>query len=225
MLVLGIDDAGRGPLIGPMVLAGVLLEKEKEIFLKEKGVKDSKLLSHNARISLSKIIKENALNIKTIKIYPEEIDRSINTGINLNTLEALKMAEIINSLNDNKSKIHVFVDCPSINTRAWRSTLIGFIKHPENLEFTVEHKADFLYPSTSAASIIAKVEREDEVAKLKEQYKKYGDIGSGYPSDPITQEFLKKNGEKLKDSGIFRKTWKTWKSIFQEKKQSSLLDF
>jgi len=223
MLVLGIDDAGRGPLIGPMILAGVLLEKEREILLKEKGIKDSKLLTHPARIQLSKIIKENAIDIKSVKISPEEIDKSLKAGINLNTLEALKMAEIINAINDRKSNIHVFVDCPSVNTRAWRNTLIGFIKHPQNLTFVVEHKADFLYPCVSAASIIAKCEREEEIAKLRQEYKKYGDIGSGYPSDPITREFLKKHGEKLKDSGLFRKTWKTWRALFPEK--STLLGF
>ena len=89
MLILGIDDAGRGPLIGPMILAGVLINKDQEKIIKQSGATDSKLLYHNQRIELSKIIKENSINSKVIKVYPDEIDAALNSeSNNLNKLEA-----------------------------------------------------------------------------------------------------------------------------------------
>ena len=95
------------------------------------------------------------------------------------------------------------------------------------MEIHCEHKADFNHPSVSAASILAKVTREEEVAKIKKEYSKYGDIGSGYPGDPKTKEFLKQHGRELENSGIFRKTWATWKTMFPEKgnNQSTLKGF
>jgi ribonuclease HII len=229
-LILGIDDAARGPVIGPMILAGVLVEKEKDVLFKESGIKDSKLLLHPKRVELLKTIKEHSIKTHFVKVFPNEIDDSINTGTNLNTLEAKKAAEIINEINSGKIQketIKVILDCPSVNLSAWRSTLIKFIKHINNLNIVCEHKADFNHPSVSAASILAKVMREEEISKLKEKFKEYGNMGSGYPADPYTKEFLEKNGEKLKDSGLFRKTWATWKALFPEKgkKQSSLEDF
>ena|SRR3989344_3754224 len=212
-LTLGIDDAGRGPVIGSMILAGVLLDKNSETILKKYNITDSKLLTHPFRVSLAKLIKESALNFHIVKSTPEEIDSAVESKLNLNTLEAIKAAEIINALNDNKSKIQVIVDCPSVNTKKWRTTLISFIKHSENLNIKCEHKADFNHFSVSAASIIAKVTREEEVEKIKKQY---GEIGSGYPSDPYTKDFLKTHGKSLSSSGIFRKSWATWKNMFPE---------
>lgn len=227
MLILGIDDAGRGPLIGPMILAGVLLTEEQEKFLKKEGVKDSKQLTHPNRVRLAEIIAKNSLNQKVVMSSPEEIDRFVETKSNLNTLEATKTAEIINFLNERKAKIKVIIDCPSVNIKAWEKNLRRFIKHPSNLEIHCEHKADVNHPSVSSASVIAKVAREDEIGKIRKAYLDYGDVGSGYPADPETKKFLKKNGKKLANSGIFRKSWSTWKALFPEKgkKQATLEEF
>lgn len=222
MLTLGIDDAGRGPLIGPMILAGVLLDKNSENVLKNYDIKDSKMLSHSSRIKLSKIINETAIACRTAKAFPEQIDFSIKNGTNLNTLEAMKTAEVINYLNPKNKKVKVIIDCPSTNIKKWQSTLCSYIEHPKNLIIICEHKADVNYLVVGAASILAKVEREQEVEKLKKQY---GNIGSGYPSDPETKEFLKKYGKKFSNSGIFRKSWQTWKNLFPEKEQKTLGDF
>lgn len=225
-LIIGIDDAGRGPLIGPMILAGVLLTREQENILRGSGVKDSKMLLHPARVKLAGTIKGNCLNSKVAKSFPDEIDAAVFSKSNLNTLEAKKAAEIINFLNDGKDKIKVIIDCPSVNLGAWRAKVLEFVKNKDNLEVVCEHKADVNHPSVSAASILAKVEREIEVAKIKKEYEKYGYIGSGYPSDPVTKTFLKKHGKELENSGIFRKSWSTWKNMFEKsKKQSSLKDF
>ena len=223
MLLLGIDDAGRGPLIGPMFLAGVLLKKEDSSSLKSEGVADSKTLLHPARIRLAGMIKDAAVKYKIVFSTPEHIDHAVMLGLNLNTLEALKAAEIINTLVIGiKEKIKVIIDCPSVNINAWHATLLGYIKNPDALEIVCEHKADANYPVVSAASILAKVAREEAIEKIK---KEYGATGSGYPSDPTTIEFLKKYGKKYKDSGIFRKSWSTWKQLFPGQSQSSLEDF
>ena len=226
-LIIGIDDAARGPLIGPMFLAGVLLDENSLQALKKYNIKESKQLIHSTRIQLSKVIEQTSLSYKVVSSSPEEIDKAVNSKMNLNTLEAIKMAEIINFLNDKKQKTKVIIYCPSVNTNKFKYLLTSHIENPENLTIKCEHKADENYIEAAAASILAKVAREEAVSKLKSQY---GNIGSGYPSDPYTQEFLKKQGKKLKDSGIFRKSWATWTSLFPEdkidkKKQKSLSDF
>lgn len=219
MLTIGVDDAGRGPIIGPMVLAGVLVDEKMRTELRLLGVKDSKQVLHPKRIKLAKAIKEKVIAYKIVKSTPEEIDHAVLRGRNLNTLEAQKTAEIINALNTKKEKIRIMIDCPSTNPAAWKRTLFEFLEHTNNLEIMCEHRADVNYVEASAASILAKVTREEEVEKLK---KEYGAIGSGYPSDPNTKEFLKKNAKKLENSGIFRKSWSTWRKIIPEHKQSTL---
>lgn len=215
-LILGIDDAGRGPIIGPMILAGVLIDKNQEAKLKRLNIRDSKIVSHPERIKLSKEIRENSYSHFVTKSYPNEIDEAVGS-YNLNTLEAKKAAEIINNLNSKKYQketIKVVVDCPSVNTKKWQETLMKYIEHKDNLQVVCEHKADANHVSVGAASILAKVTREEEVAKIKE---KYGDIGSGYPSDPATKEFLQRHGKEFENDGIFRKSWATWKNLFPQK--------
>ena len=221
-LIMGIDDSGRGPIIGPMILAGVLIDKKSEEILKKHGVKDSKQVLHPKRMQLARIIKELAISYFVVKAYPEEIDSMIKKGTNLNTLEAIKTAEIINELNKKKEKITVVIDCPSNNKSAWKNNLFTFIDNTENLAILCEHKADVNHVVVSAASILAKVAREEEVEELK---KKYGDFGSGYPADPYTKKFLEEHGDRLKNSGIFRRSWQTWKRLYPEKEQASLRDF
>ena len=221
-LHIGIDDAGRGPVIGNMFLGGVLITSEQGAFLKEQNVKDSKLLSHPTRIRLSKIIKENSMAHKVVSATPEEIDSAVETN-NLNSLEARKMAEVIDFLKEEakgKEKIEVVVDCPSINIPAWTEKLVGFIKNSDNLIIKCEHKADVNHVSVSAASILAKVAREENVEKIRKDIKT--DFGSGYPADPKTKEFLIKYGEKFSSSGIIRKSWGTWKAIVAKEKQKKL---
>ncbi|MEK6925417.1 MAG: ribonuclease HII [Nanoarchaeota archaeon] len=216
MYLLGIDDAGRGPILGPMYLAGVLIKSTDETKLKNLGAKDSKLLIHSQRIKI-------AIEIEKISKYhveessPREIDEAVET-INLNTLEAKKAAEIINKLNNKKDKIKVIVDCPSVNTVAWKNKMISFIDHTDNLTILCEHKADFNHLVVGAASILAKVSRENAVDNLKKQF---GNIGSGYPADPVTIEFIKSQGKDLAKTGIVRQSWATWKKLFPEASKNS----
>jgi len=219
-LILGIDDSGRGPVIGPMVLAGCLIDPKIETELRKLGVRDSKQLTPKRREFLEQIIKERATAFSVEVIFPEDIDNKGKSGINLNTVEAEMASKIINKINKGYGKIKVVIDCPSVNRTAWRDTVRTDIDNLTNLEILCEHKADRNHISVSAASIIAKQERERQMSLLK---KKYGDsIGSGYASDPNTTKFLSEKGQKYKDSGIFRKSWKTWQDAEAKAKQTKL---
>jgi ribonuclease HII len=214
MKLLGIDDAGRGPVLGPMILAGVLIEESEEQKIKELGAKDSKLLTP---------LKRNQLKNQFIS-YPHHIEISepqqIDAHPNLNKLEAEKAAKIINTLV--KEKTRVIVDCPSSNPVEWQDKLVAEI-NPEIIhlvEISCEHKADFNHPIVSAASIIAKEKREEEVARLKKEYRE--DFGSGYPSDPKTKEFVKKNHSNPEFEKLIRHSWSTVKKLKGNKDQKKL---
>jgi len=226
-LFLGIDDAGRGPVVGPMSIAGALLQEDVQASFKRIGVRDSKLISPERRKQLAEIIKSSASAYKIIKIQPTEIDYSLTHGVNLNHLEALKMAEIINDIvsgTDAKNKsITVQVDCPSTNIKKWKAFLLEHVNaEKDKLNFVVEHKADFNYIAVGAASILAKVTRDAAIEEIKRKYNI--ECGSGYPSDPLCQKFLK-TASKYEKLGIIRKTWQTWKNLKGKKAQKSLGEF
>jgi ribonuclease HII len=213
--ILGIDEAGRGPVIGPMVMAGVIIEESAEEELKKIGVKDSKLLSPAVREALFEKIQKIVLNYEIIIITPQEIDNAVNdTALNLNGLEAKTSAKIINTLKPDKA----ILDCPSTTPSAYVTTLKKNLTH--KCDIVAEHKADVNFVVVGAASILAKVTRDREIEKIKELY---GDIGSGYPADPITQVFLRRNYKTYPK--IFRKSWSSYKKLADKKSQTGLGDF
>jgi len=214
MKILGIDEAGRGPVIGPLVMAGVIIKPEQEDNLRNMGVKDSKDLSELQRERMFDEIKDNYEH-KIIIIPPTEVDEAVlSEKSNLNWLEADHSIEIINSLNPDKA----ILDCPSTNIQAFTDYVKNKVK--SKTEILAEHKADSIYPVVSAASILAKVTRDREIEKLKEKIKI--NFGSGYPSDPRTQQFLK---EHFKDYDFFRKSWASYQKIAKDKGQSKLGEF
>jgi ribonuclease HII len=213
-LILGIDDAGRGPVLGPMILAGVLIKKSDEQFLKNIGAKDSKLLTPKKRNEIkNQIVRQFKYHIEISE--PSEIDNSTN----LNYLEAQKAAKIINQLTKNiEEKVKVIIDCPSTNIISWTQDVQKLIQNPKNISLVCEHKADLNNPSVSAASIVAKEAREEEVYKLKLKLKV--DFGSGYPADPKTINFIKENFDNEKYSSIIRFSWNTVKKLIKAKNPS-----
>ncbi|MCK5234418.1 MAG: ribonuclease HII [Candidatus Aenigmarchaeota archaeon] len=215
-MIIGIDEAGRGPVIGPMVISGVQIKEKDEKTLKDLEVKDSKLLSPKRREELYTEIKKTAENIKTITIDAKTIDDLRKTKT-LNVIELEAFADIINSL-DAKT---VFLDLPEHN-----SDFAERLKAKVNrkIDLTAEHKADERYPVVSAASIIAKVTRDKKITDIE---KEAGEpIGSGYPSDPQTKMFLKTHYKENKSFPAFvRHSWETVKRIKDEKKQSRLPGF
>ena len=223
MLKLGIDDAGRGPVIGPMVLAGCLIDEKTESEFKKLGVTDSKKLTQKRREFLAEKIKNMAETFEIVLAHPREIDMQNATGVDLNKVEAIKSAEIINKINKGFGEIKVVIDCPSVGIEKWRDYLKTKIHNLSNLEVVCEHKADKNHIAVSAASILAKTIREIEMDKLRE---KYGEkIGSGYCSDPITCKFLEQYARKHEEDGIFRKTWITWKKACANLSQRKLFLF
>ena len=218
--ILGIDDAGRGPVLGPMVLAGCLVTPELEKKFKNLGIKDSKQLTPKRREMLAEKVKEMAETFEIVLATPKEIDSNFNEGSNLNKLEARKMAEIINRVNKGYTKIKVVIDCPSTGIAKWTDYLRTHIENLSNLEIVCEHKADQNHIAVSAASIIAKHIREFEMDKLREKYGR--EIGSGYSSDPATIKYLEYHADKHGEDGLFRKTWETWKVAFNKLGQKRL---
>lgn len=204
-----------------MILAGCLMDKNTEIKLKKLGVKDSKQLTAKRREHLAEKIREMVETFELEVVHPQEIDSSNGDGTNLNDLEAIKVANIINKINKGYSKIKIVIDCPSVSILKWKDFLKTKIDDLSNLEISCEHKADKNHASVSAASIIAKSERERQMDILREKFG--SEIGSGYSSDPNTCKFLEKNIHKHKDSGIFRKTWATWKKACKEAEQRKLI--
>ena len=201
--ILGIDEAGRGPCMGPMIIAGAMINEGEEKLLGE--VKDSKLLKHKLRVELWDSITKIA-KYKIIEVSPKEIDEAVDSegnDMNLNWLEAKHQAEIINHFNPDV----VIIDCPHPIPKKYEDHIKKLV-NKKDIKYVVEHKADFNYPVCSAASIIAKVRREEEMARIQKQY---GDTGPGYPANPLTQKFIKENWQKHPE--IFRKSWSTFKNI------------
>ncbi len=204
MTRLGIDEAGRGPVIGPMVIAGVVLDESGEKELEDAGVKDSKMLSSSKRENLIESIKEKAISHKIMILSPKEIDEALlSPTSNLNKFEMLNMAMISNSLDSDT----IILDSPSNNTEVFLSEFKVYLKD-KSRQVIAEHKADTKYVSVAAASILAKVTRDWEIEKIKLKYKV--EFGSGYPSDPKTKEFLENNFDKF---DIFRKSWSSWRRL------------
>lgn len=216
-LIFGADEAGRGPVIGSLFIAGVVFKESDLPKLEKEGVTDSKLLKHPKRIELSKKIIKLAKSWKIIQVTPQEVDKAVESEreMNLNWLEAHKLAELINTLKPDIA----YIDCPSPNIKAFTNYLLKLLDN-KNIELQVHHKADFKFRIVGAASILAKCAREDEIEMLK---KKYGEIGPGYTSNEITQKFIKENFEKYPE--IFRKSWMTFKNQKEAKIQKKLDQF
>jgi len=212
-LILGIDEAGRGPVIGPMVIAGYCIEEEKIDLLKSLGVKDSKELTRKQREEIYNEIIKLTDKYKYIIIGPKTIDYYVYKN-KLNYLEFKNMIKIIEEIKPDK----VIIDSPIVNTKK----VIEYIKNnlKINVEIIAENRADKNYPVVSAASIIAKVIRDREIDKIKEKINI--DFGSGYPSDEKTIKALREDYDKIKD--YVRESWMTIKKI-REINQKNIFDF
>jgi len=218
--IAGIDDAGRGPVIGPLVVGGVVFTEDRNEVLRRIGVKDSKLLTPQVRTRLSAKIRELADKVSLVEAQPKEIDEVVLHGgklRKLNYLEARMMAQIINDLVPEQ----VYVDASDVNEERYARWIAEFL-NPESkaVKIVSRQHADRTYPVVSAASIIAKVRRDEAVETLKSEY---GDFGSGYITDPKTLNFLRDWRRSHADyPPIVRLSWKTIKEIEGEIGQSRL---
>jgi len=212
MLIAGVDDAGRGAVIGPLVIAGVMTKQENLPKLAQLGVKDSKLLTPHRRETLAAQIKQTVEKYVVAKLSPQEIDDVVENGVKLhklNRLEAQTMAKVIEALKPDKA----YVDASDILEERYKHHILECLTI--KVEIISEHKADRNYPIVSAASIIAKVERDKAITDLASTH---GDFGSGYPSDPKTTEYLKNYLQQHEQYPDFvRKSWKPAKKALNEK--------
>jgi ribonuclease HII len=216
MIVAGIDEAGRGSVLGPMVVAGVKIKKSKLKQLKSLGVKDSKKLTRKNREKLYEEILRIADDYYINVVKPADIDHSVAARA-LNSLEAAAMAAVINRLKPNVA----YVDSCDVNPARFRKAVLSTLECKVRVDS--RHHADSENVIVSAASILAKVRRDREIAKL---HQKVGNVGSGYPSDKKTMAFVNRWIRMHKRAPRFaRSSWKPVKRLLNGYAQRKLLDF
>lgn len=203
--IAGIDEAGRGPVIGPLVIAIFSCASENESKVNAICKKDSKQLTAKQREEIFAQLKHLG-TINFVELSAEMLNKLMDNET-LNEIEAMYMAKLIKSLDGD---VNVKIDLP--DRYSW-----VFAKRMERYgvrKYEAEHKADENHPIVAAASICAKVLRD---AKIEEIKKEIGDFGSGYPGDEKTVAFLKKKENLLKAAHYIRKKWKTLENIKQTK--------
>ncbi len=204
----GVDEAGKGPVLGPMIIAIVSGDEDT---LKRIGAKDSKALSHPSRLRIFELIKKEAGFVQWVKISSSELNREME-GATINRIEERKVSELIKNSPCNK----IYVDSFDVNEERLSKLLSGMT----GKEVICRHKADSQFYPVSAASIVAKVIREREMDIIRN---KYGNVGSGYPSDPTTIKFLEDSIQNGIDIGdIVRTHWKTYMNVVNSKSQKHL---
>lgn len=202
-MICGIDESGRGPVIGPMVVAGVQLDDESA--LENLNIRDSKKCTPERRERLSEVIKDKASAIHTEVLEAEEID-NLRRSMTINEIEIEIFCKVMRSL---KSDIY-YVDSADVDEIRFAREL------KKRLEFDAEivsyHKAEERFLVVAAASIIAKTTRDKIIREIEDELREKLDLpmGSGYPSDPITVRFIKEWVRKFGDLPPYtRRTWKT----------------
>lgn len=204
MNILGMDEAGRGCVIGPLVVAGVWANKGQLKQLGALGLRDSKQLTRARRTALLAAIEQTA-KVFIIEIPVPQLDE------NLTQIELRAMAQIIKESQADR----VYLDLP-----VGPGAQANFIERlrsaaKRTFELIAEPKADARYPIVSAASIVAKVQRDRAIERLRETY---GDFGWGYPGEPQTRAFLK---DFYARHGRFpdcaRAKWQTLKNLLESR--------
>jgi ribonuclease HII len=200
--ICGIDDAGRGSMLGPLVIAGISLDKKNLKKLTSLGVKDSKKLSPKIRKIMYKKIIEIVDDYYIAKIPPRSIDASVKKHL-LNNLEAKYMAKVVLKLNADAS----YVDSCDVKPLRFGKEIS---KLSDGHKIKSYHHADSRFVVVSAASILAKVTRDRSIERLR----KIHNLGSGYPSDSVTVKFVTKYYKKNHVMPVFvRKSWKPVQKI------------
>ncbi|AIF82706.1 RNase HII [Candidatus Nitrososphaera evergladensis SR1] len=214
LLIGGVDEAGRGSIIGPLVVAGVSVRESKITKLKEMGVRDSKQLTRQAREKLYDEIISIADHYHIHTIKSTEVDSHVLQR-GLNKLEARAMAHVIGKMKVDE----VYVDCCDTNPERYREHIACHLKSATQVIHSMHH-ADRINVVVSAASILAKITRDFEIQKIR---KRYRDIGSGYPSDEKTMLFIRNWVEMKKTPPAFaRKSWKPLRTMLEGMEQRTL---
>jgi ribonuclease HII len=211
MILCGVDEAGKGAVLGPLVVAAVACERQQD--LAELGVKDSKALAPARREALSAEIRASC-PVEVLVISPGEID---SRGMTMNALMARSHARVIAALHPALA----VVDACDVVAARYGAMVSSHLDIP--CRVISRHHADRHHPAVSAASIVAKVERDRAIEALREEY---GEIGSGYPSDSCTVRFLEEYvGMHHGPPPIARRSWETVRALVARHEQASLLEF
>jgi ribonuclease HII len=209
--VAGIDEAGRGPVIGPMVLAAVAIERDRIPELVEAGAADSKKLSPKRREAVAAALRAiPGIRIEVEVVSPADIDIAVrNPAFSLNGLEISRMASLIERIAPDE----VYVDMVGQSGAKMSLSLLRLIECRPRI--VAAAKADSTYAVTAAASVIAKTRRDAEIRALADRYEgDFGPLGSGYPSDPKTVAFLKRAVGT--DAVFIRRSWGSVSRIHEE---------
>src|SRR3972149_79109 len=212
-MIAGIDEAGKGPVLGPMCVVGLLLDEKKLPALTRLGVKDSKLLTPKKREALEVEIKKLADKYYILEVSPKQIDE-LRKMMTMNEIMVACYVKVLEELKPDQA----FVDAADVIAERFGEKIKK--KYSRKIEMISEHRADEKYPIVSAASILAKIQRDALVRKIG---KSIGiEIGSGYPADPKTIKFLESwvtEHGKLPD--FARSSWETSKNIIEKASQRS----
>lgn len=211
MLIAGVDEAGRGPVLGSLVIASVVMEEKDIPILSEIGVNDSKQLTPRKREQLTILIKQYITEYQIIEIPPNEINLSHEQGISLNQLEEKNFGRILNNLKIKPEEI--YLDALDVNEQRFGQK-IGQMLTYQPSRIISKHKGDALFKIVGAASILAKTRRDAIIKEIKQQY---GEIGSGYPSDSKTVNYLREYYKNHHQFPPFVRTW--WRTIERIKKE------
>jgi len=218
-MICGLDEAGRGPVIGPLVVAGVNFNDDSKLI--EFKVRDSKKLTPKRREILAEKIKQSCISYEVVVIPARDID-DMRKVMTLNEIEVNAFSKVIKMLKPDVC----YVDSADVNEKRFADDILANLTFKPNI--ISKHKADDIYPVVSAASIIAKTKRDEEVRNIAmELEKRLGlPMGSGYPADPITQKFLRKWLDRYKNlPPHVRHSWQTTKNLLKEKSIKKLNDF
>ncbi len=197
MRLCGVDDAGRGSMLGPLVIAGVSVSKSGLRALRELGVRDSKTLTPRSREELYGKIISVVDDYHVVRIPPRSVDASVRRHA-LNHLEARHMARVVSRLDPDAS----YVDSCDVNPRRFGREVSRL---SDNRRIHSYHHADSRFVVVSAASIVAKVSRDSSISRLRRDH----DLGSGYPSDARTIRFVSEFYAANRALPAFvRKSWK-----------------
>lgn len=181
----GIDEAGRGPVVGPLVVAGVMVEDPA--FLAELGCRDSKLLSPAKREAIDRRLRSDPrVRIEVRSIEPEVLDAERQRK-GLNEIEADRFRDIAEALRPDL----LFIDACDVDPRRFGRAVARNLGR--KVKVVSEHGADDTYPVVGAASIVAKVARDAAIAALARRLERKLDLplGSGYAHDERTRLFLR----------------------------------
>lgn len=201
-------------MIGPLVVAAVAIDDDA--VLRRMGVRDSKRMTPSQREALYPQILKTC-EVEVLSLSAQEIDAG-RLRTSLNKLEAEAFAKVLERFKESS----LFIDCADVNERSFAET-ISLLLGPSG-GMVCEHRADDTYPVVSAASIVAKVVRDRAISELEVEYGEV--LGSGYPSDPRTIDFLERwINDKGNPPPFARCSWETTRRIMGRAKNSRLTDW